>query len=81
MSVKQCQCCGGTGWEGSDCAEHRWIPVEKRLPEEGVNVLVAQLNGFFNVDLRRRDTKQWSTGAKITHWMPLPLPPEKKVQV
>ena len=60
--------------------ERRWIPVEERLPEEGVHVLIAQKNGYQNVDLRRRDTKQWSTGAKITHWMPLPPLPSEEVQ-
>ena len=58
----------------------KWISVKDAEPEQGVSVLVAQKNGFFNVDLRRRDTGRWSTGAAITHWMPLPKRPEKEAQ-
>ena len=57
-------------------ARFRWIPVEERLPDENMYVLVAQKNGFYNVRLRRRDTGRWSTGAAITHWMPLPPAPD-----
>lgn len=60
--------------------ESKWISVEERLPEEGVHVLIAQKNGYQNVDLRRRDTRRWSTGAVITHWMPLPKLPGKEAQ-
>ena len=56
-------------------AESRWIPVEERLPEVDAWVLTAWRNGLFAVE--RRFGEKWSTGAFITHWMPLPEPPSR----
>ena len=80
MSAKECECCGGTGWDGSDCAEPKWIPVEERLPKEDVPVLV--------VDSRGSKVVAWYSWGEwfateleteITHWMPLPLLPGQKL--
>lgn len=61
----------------------RWVPVEERLPEDGAEVLAWSQFGFAYVDL-------WIDGAwkidglvngeneVVTHWMPLPKPPEEK---
>ena len=70
----------------------RWIPVEERLPENGVPVLInyiASDDGKYHPDgtavwtdygcfwwegsLEDCDTE---VAVPITHWMPLPEPPE-----
>lgn len=57
--------------------ERRWIPVEERVPEEDVPVLC--------IDTRVVQMVAWNgwgewcgpeIKAEITHWMPLPEPPE-----
>ena len=66
-------------------AAQRWIPVSERLPEIGVRVL------FYN-NFIKNIHKGWYSGdewvseigvfyngdklIRITHWMPLPQPPE-----
>jgi len=50
----------------------------ENFPEEGVNVIAARGNWFFLA--QRRGDKWydywWNHGANITHYMPLPTPPE-----
>ena len=68
--------------EKNNC--QRWIPVEERLPEEGVSVLVNHWMTGIEMAYRRGD--QWGitwtgfmgSGSGYTHWMPLPEPPEVK---
>jgi hypothetical protein len=68
----------------------RWIPVQERLPEEGV-VVLAYLpkqadveSGVYASMLSKLQTLKgtFSTsfgfGFEATHWMPLPEPPEVK---
>ena len=60
----------------------KWIPVTERLPEDGAEVLAWSRKGFAYVD--------WFIDGKwkvnglvddkhefVTHWMPLPDPPEE----
>lgn len=58
---------------------YRWIPVSERLPEEGISVLAWGHMNEPGIAWRREgmweDVEEiWLTG--ITHWMPLPHPPE-----
>jgi hypothetical protein len=55
-------------------AQH-WIPVEERLPETRDPVLTLWVSGMQSV--KQYDEQHgWNTGAQVTHWMPLPEPPE-----
>lgn len=69
--------------------EARWIPVEERLPEDGKPVLCATDVGVEVLWLGEQprfwlseqgyafDNRDPKT-ANVTHWMPLPEPPEAK---
>ena len=60
----------------------RWIPVSERLPEDGETVLTYK-NGQFDVLKYEMRRNGWICGgwfwsrATVTHWMPLPEPPEE----
>ena len=53
--------------------ERRWISVKERLPEPKIAVLVAKKNGLYSVQWIYNG--KWSTGATVTHWMPIPSTP------
>lgn len=68
----------------------RWIPVEERLPEVWRNDETAELVNYmicspdFGVDIGNyhAEAKKWLCMAlpcTVTHWMPLPEPPEVKL--
>ena len=75
--------------QNSEIADHliasgvtiqQWIPVTERLPEEDVRVLVWLGTGditYTQIDTDRLHKKKWRRWTKnVTHWMPLPEPPE-----
>lgn len=69
-----------------------WINVEDRLPEDSGAVLTIQYDGWIQVArlipyLAPDDMRCWFSGVRtrkgfafdstvVTHWMPLPAPPE-----
>ena len=59
-----------------------WISVENELPEIGRPVMVyyaSYVDVIPRHDVARYGGKNFVWGrAKITHWMPLPSPPEDK---
>ena len=68
----------------------RWIPVEERLPEVWRNDETAELVNYmiyspdFGVDIGNyhAKAKKWLCMAlpcTVTHWRPLPEPPEVKL--
>lgn len=80
--------------ESAELLERRWIPVTERLPENGVPVLINYIgnndgkyhpdgtaawtdHGCFWWDGRLKDCDTEVT-VPITHWMPLPEPPEEE---
>ena len=68
----------------------RWIPVEERLPEEGEPVLVAIRFRHWTDEMPTLIVSSWYEHEDfcgdendipyqgVTHWMPLPEPPEVK---
>lgn len=63
-----------------------WISVKDRLPEEGVPVLVCRLI-MTSVKYQQEAVyieEDWQDGiyfygiSNVTHWMPLPEPPDRK---
>ena len=59
----------------------RWIPVTERLPEEEVSVIAWEKQGFSYVDYLSDGV--WTIAdhnyGEVTHWVPLPEPPEGSV--
>ena len=59
----------------------RWISVDERLPEEGVEVIVYNKGGGVIPDISYvKGRWVWDAGIvkNVTHWMPLPKGPEDK---
>jgi hypothetical protein len=65
----------------------QWISVKERLPEEDVDVAIgwfqktASNKTFWTVDAAQLTNKVfsgWRVYSEVTHWMPLPKPPEEK---
>lgn len=61
----------------------RWIAVEDELPEKSQNYLVCAIfptgvKPFIDVCYYVRSFGFADFGAHITHWMPLPQPPEEE---
>lgn len=63
---------------------HRWISVEERLPDVDVDVvlIIPRIDGpCIRVGWLRETGRWWAAGQglvpyEVTHWMPLPEPPE-----
>ena len=63
----------------------RWISVEERLPEDGVEVIVHsdRFGGSTHTAYYRHARQEWfeHNGVRLIpnvwHWMPLPAPPEE----
>ena len=61
--------------------ETRWIPVSERLPEKDKSVFVFTDCGETDFAYIGHTTGHWFTNGMlliptVTHWMPLPEPPE-----
>lgn len=57
-----------------------WTSVKDRMPEKHGHYLVIRDNGYMSVDTYSRSSHWGKDVCKITHWMPLPEPPEEAVR-
>lgn len=59
----------------------KWISVKERLPERNTAVIVAVDDGHVFQTLYAYDGWDLWEGCtcNVTHWMPMPLPPEEEV--
>jgi hypothetical protein len=61
----------------------RWIPVSERLPDHKQSVLAVAdrevTNTYYDVNFRKWSQSKyyWFPEGEVTHWMPLPEPPEE----
>lgn len=62
--------------------KQKWISVDERLPEdadERVLVYIVSERSYTELDTDRFVGVRWVRwGDEVTHWMPLPEPPETK---
>ena len=62
----------------------KWIPVTERLPDEDQKAICIMDDGSFRVfrwsyiDWMWDDGNEWYKEKDITHWMPLPEPPQEE---
>ena len=52
-----------------------WIPVTERLPPDEVRVLAYDGEDVFESEYWHGGW-DWELDADISHWMPLPVPPQ-----
>ena len=67
--------------------DDKWIPVTERLPEyadghvlvtDGERVRISCRNAFYNTATgETRCAQGYGAGMSVTHWMPMPAPPEE----
>ena len=67
-------------------AVNHWISCSERLPESNIQVLCYCRMGDFRIMEYDEQENRWYEGIHdyrlqaVTHWMPLPKPPESEVQ-
>ena len=59
-----------------------WIKCSERMPEFGEQVMVCVSGGILDIAQRELNGDFWNgdyyeEAMNITHWMPLPTPPEE----
>lgn len=66
-----------------ELSKPRWIPVTEALPEKYHQVLCYGVNGM-SIDYYNGESSVLGrplfmvSEARVTHWMPLPQPPQNK---
>lgn len=75
--------CNEAALFGAELATPKWISVQDRLPEDGQWVIGANASEVIPVEYKRKKfyrlTDYYMGDAEyITHWQPLPTPPESK---
>ena len=69
------------GYEAGLAVTDKWISVENRLPRKHELVLVfinTENYSFISTDCLCSSGKWYDQDTNVTHWMPLPQPPQVK---
>lgn len=66
--------------ETLEAAQPHWVSVEDELPQNGEMVMIY--DGAIGFGCQEKGAWEWvdtfeSGPAKVTHWMPLPEPPQE----
>ena len=56
----------------------KWIPVTERLPDKWERVITYDKYDGVTQNHIAGDNRSWCFGYHVTHWMPLPQPPESE---
>lgn len=69
-------------WNIRKIETDKWINVEDSLPEDNsIPYFVFSIGGYYEIAKYSYLKNRWYTGTawvdQVTHWMPLPDPPEK----
>lgn len=60
------------------CIHPQWIPVSERLPEQGQEVIIYTGNILKPTVMAYQFwNPKYDTWTHVTHWMPLPNPPQE----
>ena len=57
---------------------HDWVSVKDKLPEQYTDVIVFTKGSTIAVDYVDENGDFYYYGQNVTHWMPLPEPPESE---
>ena len=74
---------GRSNSEAVQAAAPQWISVKDRLPEAGSGLLMVYQSSLKELGASYYDDAMWCSSLwpivskHITHWMPLPKPPEE----
>lgn len=67
---------------------NEWVSVDERLPEIGIGIILHLDSGYIGTGYRSKSENNYNIwylfqedlnfeNDKLTHWMPLPTPPNK----
>lgn len=58
-----------------------WISVKDRMPDKKAHYLTIRANGLLMIETWYTETSKylWLSCYLVTHWMPLPEPPEAAI--
>ena len=70
--------------KGTNVLSNGWISVKDRLPEKNGRYLVCEYGEAYSAEYEKnRPDSEWTDDyegyfMKVSHWMPLPEPPEEE---
>lgn len=62
----------------NELKKYDWISVKDRMPEQYTDVIVFIKGDTIAVDYVDENSDFYYYGEYVTHWMPLPTPPESE---
>ena len=75
LNTRRTTLCIAKAFLSEHFAEQRWIPVAERLPERGQEVIIFCERTQPNIFSYHFWSAEYNSWKGVTHWMPLPNPP------